>query len=161
MSADGLTEIEKQIIACVQADLPVSARPYQELAERLGLSEEDVLRHLQDLTARGVIRRFGATLRHQASGFGANVLVAWVVEPERIETVGRTLAATRAVTHCYQRAAAPGWPYTLYSMVHAADEAACRETIRQMAAAVAVETYTLLFSRRELKKTSMAYFASE
>jgi hypothetical protein len=30
-----------------------------------------------------------------------------------------------------------------------------------MSAATSVENYTLLFSRRELKKTSMVYFPSE
>jgi hypothetical protein len=46
-------------------------------------------------------------------------------------------------------------------MIHADDEAACRETARVMAQAAVVDDYTLLFSRQELKKTSMIYFATD
>jgi hypothetical protein len=40
----------------------------------------------------------------------------------------------------------------------AKSEADCRETARKMAEKAGVETYQLLFSRRELKKISMTYF---
>jgi len=43
-------------------------------------------------------------------------------------------------------------------MIHARDEASCRDTARKMAEKSGVADYALLFSRRELKKTSMAYF---
>jgi hypothetical protein len=46
-------------------------------------------------------------------------------------------------------------------MIHADDEAACRETAHQMAKAAGVDDYALLFSREELKKTSMVYFATD
>jgi hypothetical protein len=35
------------------------------------------------------------------------------------------------------------------------------ETVRMMAEATSVETYAVLFSRRELKKTSMEYFSTD
>jgi hypothetical protein len=43
-------------------------------------------------------------------------------------------------------------------MIHASDEESCKATARKMARKASVENYTLLFSRRELKKTSMKYF---
>jgi hypothetical protein len=46
-------------------------------------------------------------------------------------------------------------------MVHAGNEETCRGIARQMSQAVAVEDYALLFSRRELKKTSMVYFPTD
>jgi hypothetical protein len=46
-------------------------------------------------------------------------------------------------------------------MIHADAEAACRETAREMAQAAGVDDYSLLFSREELKKTSMVYFATD
>jgi hypothetical protein len=45
-------------------------------------------------------------------------------------------------------------------MIHANDEDACRQTAQNMSAATSVKNYTLLFSRKELKKTSMVYFPS-
>jgi hypothetical protein len=46
-------------------------------------------------------------------------------------------------------------------MIHAEDEDACRETARRMAEEAHVDRYSLLFSREELKKTSMVYFATD
>jgi DNA-binding Lrp family transcriptional regulator len=156
-----LTDLEKKIIASIQEDLPITARPFLDIARRLGISEEALLEVLRRLSARGVIRRFGATLRHQRTGYRANAMAAWQVEEERIDAVGRIMAEFRQVSHCYRRNPTPAWPYNLYTMIHAEDDAACRETARQMAAAAGVAVYSLLFSREELKKTSMVYFATD
>ncbi|MFZ0611444.1 MAG: Lrp/AsnC family transcriptional regulator [Desulfobacterales bacterium] len=153
-----LTDIEKRVIAAIQGDIAVTGRPYRRIAESLDIPEDRLLEILRDLCDRGVIRRFGATIRHQKSGFTANAMVAWRVEEERIETVGRIMAGFRQVSHCYRRNPTGDWPYNLYTMVHARNEATCHETARKMAEKSAVTDYALLFSRRELKKTSMRYF---
>ena len=153
-----LTDIEKSVIAAIQGDIAVTGRPYRRIAESLGIPEDRLLEILRDLCDRGVIRRFGATIRHQKSGFTANAMVAWRVAEERIETVGRIMAGFGQVSHCYRRNPTGDWPYNLYTMIHARNEASCHETARKMAEKSAVTDYALLFSRRELKKTSMRYF---
>ncbi len=156
-----LTELEKRIISSVQDDIDITERPYNKIAKRLGISEETFLESLKDLCERGIIRRFGATIRHQKSGFEANAMVAWKVDEERVDEVGEKLASFKQVSHCYRRNPTDKWPYNLYTMIHAKDEESCRETARKMSAETAIYTYTLLFSRKELKKTSMKYFPSE
>lgn len=156
-----LTELEKKVIASIQKDIAITDRPYLKIADGLGISEEQLLETLQNLCDRGVIRRFGATLRHQNTGFTANAMGAWQVDEERIEEVGLKMASFRQVSHCYRRNPNARWPYNLYTMIHADSEAACRETARKMSEATAVENYTLLFSVEELKKTSMVYFPSD
>ena len=155
-----LTELEKKIIASIQEDMAVAERPYRKIAQNLGISETQLLEKLKDLCNREVIRRFGATLRHQRTGFTANAMVAWRVDEDRIEAVGQKMAAFHQVSHCYRRNSSHDWPYNLYTMVHASDERSCRETARKMSDAASVKDYTLLFSREELKKTSMVYFPS-
>lgn len=154
-----LTDLEKQVIASLQGDMPVEARPFQRIAAELGIAEAQLLEILQSLTRRGIIRRFGATLRHQKSGYQANVMVAWQVAEEQIDSVGKTMASFRAVSHCYRRDPKAKWPYNLYTMVHGKDEEDCRRTAARMAEKSGVQNYSLLFSRQELKKTSMTYFA--
>jgi DNA-binding Lrp family transcriptional regulator len=156
-----LTEFEKKVIASIQEDIAITERPYLKISQALGISEETLLATLDDLCKRGVIRRFGATLRHQKTGFTANAMVAWQVGEDRIEEVGAKMASFREVSHCYRRNPTDAWPYNLYTMVHASDEESCRQTAREMAEAASVENYTLLFSREELKKTSMVYFPSD
>ncbi|MBI5552899.1 MAG: Lrp/AsnC family transcriptional regulator [Desulfobacterales bacterium] len=153
-----LTELEKRVIATVQGDMPVVGRPYAHIASQLEISEEKLLAILNDLVERGIIRRFGATLRHQKSGFHSNAMVAWRVDEARIDAVGKIMASFRAVSHCYRRDPTPQWPYNLYTMVHGKDEDGCRATADKMAEKAEVHDYELLFSRRELKKTSMQYF---
>ena len=156
-----LTELEKKVIASIQEDIAITERPYLEISQALGISEDELLETLNDLCRRGVIRRFGATLRHQQTGYNANAMVAWQVDEDHIEKVGEKMAAFRQVSHCYRRNPVDSWPYNLYTMVHAADEDSCRKTAAEMAAATGVENYTLLFSKEELKKTSMVYFPSD
>jgi siroheme decarboxylase len=156
-----LSDIEKKVIASIQQDMPVEQRPYAHIAQRIGLSEDTLLVILRRLCQRGVIRRFGATLRHQRTGYLANAMAAWKVAEDRIDDVGRIMASFRQVSHCYRRNPTPQWPYNLYTMIHADDETACREIARALAQAAAVDDYALLFSRRELKKTSMVYFATD
>ena len=71
-----LTKLEKKIIASLQEDIAVTAQPYLEIADNLGVSEKALLETLQSLCDRGFIRRYGATLRHQKTGFTANAMAA-------------------------------------------------------------------------------------
>ena len=156
-----LTKLEKKIIGSLQEDMEVTARPYLEIANNLGVSEKALLEALQSLCARGVIRRYGATLRHQKTGYTANAMAAWQVDEDRIDEVGNKMASFREVSHCYRRNPTDQWPYNLYTMIHASGEAACRQTAQRMSEATSVGNYSLLFSRKELKKTSMVYFQPE
>ncbi len=153
-----LTDLEKKIISSIQGDLPVTERPYLEMAEKLNISEEKFLEILQSLSDQGIIRRFGATLRHQKSGFNANAMVAWQVDEDRTDEVGEIMASFKEVSHCYRRDPKETWPYNLYTMVHAMDEESCKNTAKRISEKTGIEKYELLFSRKELKKTSMKYF---
>lgn len=155
-----LTELEKKIVSSIQDDIPVISRPFKELSEKTGVSETKYLEILQDLCSRGIIRRFGATLRHQKSGFESNAMTAWEVEESRVDEVGKKMALFKEVSHCYRRNPCSNWPYNLYTMIHAKDEAECVDIARRIADASGVHSYRLLFSRRELKKTSMEYFSN-
>jgi DNA-binding Lrp family transcriptional regulator len=156
-----LTDLEKRIIASIQEDMAITARPYLKISEKLGISEETLLETLRKLSERGIIRRFGATLRHQKTGFTANAMAAWQVDEDRIEAVGNKMASFKQVSHCYRRNPTERWPYNLYTMIHANDKESCRRVARRMSQETEVKDYALLFSRKELKKTSMVYFPSD
>ena len=153
-----IDDLDKRIIARLQGDIPLVSRPFAPMAEELGVSEAEVVRRIRRLSEEKVMRRFGATLRHQKSGFAANVMVAWRVPEERVNEVGDKLSSFRRVSHCYQRELCGDFPYNLYSMVHGKSEEEIRTLVEEMSAAVGLKDYALLFSRQELKKTSMRYF---
>ena len=89
-----LSELEKKVIASIQGDLPICSQPYRQIAADLGISESMLLETIEDLSQQGVIRRFGATLRHQRSGFNSNAMVAWRVEEDRVNQVGKIFASS-------------------------------------------------------------------
>jgi DNA-binding Lrp family transcriptional regulator len=153
-----LTKLEKKVIAAIQGDMPIAEQPYVQIAQELKIDESLLIKTLNDLVQRGIMRRFGATLRHQKSGFKANAMTAWQVNEDRIDAVGNIMAGFKEVSHCYRRDPKQDWPYNLYTMIHGLDEQHCRKTAKKMAAKAGVDRYCLLFSRREFKKTSMKYF---
>ena len=153
-----IDDLDKRIIARLQGDIPLVSRPFAPMARELGISEAEVVERIRRMADEKVMRRFGATLRHQKSGFSVNVMVAWRVPEERVREVGDKLASFRQVTHCYQRDLCGDFPYNVYSMVHGKSAEEVQALVEKMSAAVGLKDYALLFSRQELKKTSMKYF---
>lgn len=153
-----MTDLEKKIIAAIQGDIPVSEKPYEILAENLGISEKEFIDTLNNLNERGIIRRFGATLRHQKSGFKANAMIAWKADEDKAIEAGNIMATFKEVSHCYKRITGENWPYTLYTMVHGMDKDHCFDTAKRISEKTGIKEYSLLFSKTELKKTSMKYF---
>jgi DNA-binding Lrp family transcriptional regulator len=153
-----IDDLDKKIIRLIQGDLPIDERPFAAFAKDLGIREETLIERVRALKKRGIIRRFGATLRHQEAGFSSNAMVAWCVPEERVEEVGKALAHHREVTHCYQRRPQKDWRYNLYTMIHGASRKECHVIAGRMAREAHLSDYILLFSEKEFKKTSMAYF---
>jgi DNA-binding Lrp family transcriptional regulator len=154
-----IEDIDKKIISQIQKDLPVHPKPFALMAEKIGISEEVFIERVQHLKKEGIIRRFGATLRHQEAGFKANAMIAWKAPEDIISAMGKTLARYRVVSHCYHRAPKGDWPYNLYTMVHGGSRNECREIAERMSSATGLTEYAVLFSEKEFKKTSMEYFA--
>ncbi len=151
---------ERAALAIVQGNLPDSLTPYADIAAQTGLTEAGVLALLSRLRESGAIRRFGASIRHQRTGWTHNAMVAWVASEEEADVCGPIAAAHARVSHAYYRpSAAPDWPYTLYTMVHGRSETECLGVVEELLAAWPLRDYAVLRSLRELKKTSMTYFA--
>ncbi|MCJ7809016.1 MAG: Lrp/AsnC family transcriptional regulator [Desulfobulbaceae bacterium] len=153
-----ITEKDRKIISLIQGDIPLDARPFAIMAEQAGMEEEDFINGIKDLRKRGILRRFGATLRHQEAGFRSNAMVAWIVPEERVQQTGTILSKFREVTHCYNRIPRQGWPYNLYAMIHGGSRKECRRIAEKMSRDSGISDYSLLFSEKEFKKTSMEYF---
>jgi DNA-binding Lrp family transcriptional regulator len=149
---------DKKIIRAMQGDLPFDLKPFEVVAKKIGITEEELIKRVRELKESGIIRRFGATLRHQEAGFKSNVMVAWYVPENRVKEAGRILARFSEVTHCYQRRPQGDWHYNLYTMIHGASRKECLMTAERMARTIDVEDYELLFSEKEFKKTSMEYY---
>ena len=153
-----IEELEKKIIRYLQGDLPVTPRPFASLAEKIGIREEDLLEKTQLLKEQGVLRRFGATLRHQLAGFHANAMVAWRVPEDKVEKTGTLMATFGEVSHCFQRRIQGEWKYNLFTMIHGKNEKDCEHMAKKIADIAEINEYVVLLTLKEYKKTSPKYF---
>ena len=98
-----LSAQDKRIIKELQNGLPLASRPYQIMAARLKMPEEELINRIRYLKENGIVRRLGAAVRHQDLGFKANAMVVWDVPDDKICAAGGLMAEFKEVTHCYQR----------------------------------------------------------
>ena len=154
-----ISQLDKEIIRVLQDEFPLVEEPYKELAAKVGISEEEFLERVRCLSAEKKIRKMGAVLRHREVGFSANVLCAWEVPEERLDEVAAYMSNHPAVSHCYDRTTAEGWPYNLYTMIHARSREECDGIAKQLAEETGVSNRVMLYSKKEWKKTSMRYFS--
>jgi len=117
-----------------------------------------VIEQMRAWLAAGVVRRFGAVLRHREAGVRAGGMAVFQVDAARVDAAGRALAAHAEVTHAYRRPPMADFPYNLYAMVHGTSEEAVQACVAGMAHEVRAAAWDVLFSVREFKKTSMRYF---
>ncbi len=148
-----------RLVRTLQEPLPLTPRPFEEVALPLGMSEEEVLSWIREMLSRGVMRRFAGLVRHRKAGFRENVMVAWQVAPERTEEVGLALAREPGVTHCYERKSYPHWPYNLYTMIHAKKDLTAR--IAELSRKYDLPDYLALRTLREYKKVRLKLFIEE
>jgi len=153
-----INELDKKIIHYLQGDLPLGLRPFAALAEKIGITEEELLGKIQVLKEQGILRRFGATLRHQLAGFDANAMVAWQVPEDKVEKTGTLMAGFKEVTHCYQRRIQGEWKYNLFTMIHAKNKKNCEQMAKKIGDKVGISEYVVLLTLKEYKKTSPQYF---
>lgn len=157
-----LSETDKKLILILQDELPLVAEPYREIAQRVGMSREEVISRVKQWVDAGIIRRFGATVRHQRMGYTANCMVVWKVDGGTDPAeAGKKLAAFPEVTHCYRRPTFDGWPYSLYTMIHGSSPEDIERTLGRMKKATGLTECRELDSLKEWKKTSMKYFSEE
>jgi len=152
-----LTELEKKISMLVQQEIAIEKRPFKSIAEKLGVSEEQVLATIRSLMTKGTIRKFGAILRHQKAGFPHNAMVIWAVSEEKIEFAGHALASFKEVTHCYERTPPFASKYNIFTMVHFA-KGNQESVIKKLSQKTGIKDFEVLTSEREYKKSSMEYF---
>ncbi len=153
-----LSEKDKALIKLLQDDLPTSLNPFSDLANKLGMDERSLIANTQLFLDNSLMRRLGAILVHRKAGFTSNAMGVWIVPEGKVSEIGSMMAEFQEVSHCYQRPALPDWPYNLFTMIHGHTDQECEHIMANISAATGVTDYALLFSYKELKKSSMRYF---
>ncbi len=155
---------EQPLIAAIQAGLPLKERPYFEIGEPLGMTEQTVIQKISDLQSTGIIRRLGVVVRHHELGYRANAMLVWDVPDDRVDELGKKLSLEDDVTLCYQRPRIlPSWPYNLFSMIHGKSRQDVTDCIERLVKKLELEeiSHEILFSSQRFKQCGAKYFVND
>ena len=153
-----VTDFDIEVIRELQEDLDLEPRPFEPMAQRLGISQRELFATAETFMERGIMRRYSAVLHHRRAGFSSNAMAVWNVPSERSVEVGNLMAQSRWVTHCYERPTFPDWKYTHFTMIHATSDKQCEEVASEISSLTGITDYSLIYSTREYKKTRVRYF---
>lgn len=157
----GLTQKEIALVRRCQENIPITEDPFGDIAKELNVDEEWLYSTLRKWREDKVLRRFTTILFHQNAGYDANGMSVWQVPEERIEEVGIRMASFSEVSHCYHRPELPNWPYNVYGMLHGKSKDEVHQIAEKISKKIDIPKYSILFSEREFKKSSMKYFVPE
>jgi DNA-binding Lrp family transcriptional regulator len=99
--AKHFTPTERRLLDEFQRDLPLVPRPFAMIAERLGISEAEVLMLLERLLADGVVSRVGAVIEPHTAG--ASTLAAMAVPDWGLPQIAAFVSGFPEVNHNYER----------------------------------------------------------
>ncbi|MEE9911447.1 MAG: Lrp/AsnC family transcriptional regulator [Deltaproteobacteria bacterium] len=152
-----LTISERKAARMLQQDIPLVSKPFTEVSAACGLTTQQLFCLLKKLSGNGILRKFGAILRHQKAGYSKNALVMWSIPSDAIDDAGRIFASLAFISHCYERKPAFQGKYNLFTMIHAQDDN-ISPLINRMSQLVNNGDFLILESLQEYKKTSPEYF---
>jgi len=97
-----MDELDKKIVNHLQKGFPLSERPYAEVADQIGITENELLQRIQSLLDEKILSRFGPMYDVEKLG-GAFSLVAMKVPAEQYDQVAEMVNHYPEVAHNYQR----------------------------------------------------------
>ena len=156
-----LEELDIAVIKALQGDLPVVPEPYAPSADELGLSQEQLLAHLESMQERRALRRVAAILFHRRAGYSANGMGVWRVPEEQILEFGPLMASFRGISHCYQRPTYADWPYSVFTMAHGRSKDECDAILDSIEERTGIGERATLYSSTEFKKIRLLYFTDD
>jgi DNA-binding Lrp family transcriptional regulator len=125
-----LDALDKRILSAIQTDFPVCKRPFQTVAQNLGISENTLIEKIIDLKERKAIRRFGAVFDSHRLGFESTLVAVRIPDPHRIPLIAREINRLNEVTHNYERDDS----YNLWFTIIAENDKRIREIVEKIAA---------------------------
>lgn len=120
---DMLSPLHKRLLNDYQHDFPLSAQPYRDIADTLGVTEAEVLSAFTELSDNNLISRIGPVI--PPNHIGVSALVAMSVPEQHLQTVADIISAYPEVNHNYERE----HRFNLWFVVIASDDEHLRAVI--------------------------------
>lgn len=125
-----MDELDRRIVNELQGGFPLCSRPFAAAAEKLGMTEQDLISRLDALLAEKILTRFGPLFDAERLG-GAFSLCAMSVPAADLERVAALVNAHPEVAHNYERAHAYNLWFVLAAATRPRIDALLREIERE------------------------------
>jgi len=102
VQAQQIDTIDKQLLNEIQWVFPLTDRPYLDISKRYNISENDVMQRTSHLKEIGLIRQINAIFDTRRLGY-KSALVAFAVEPDKLNHVAEEVNKHQGVSHNYER----------------------------------------------------------
>jgi DNA-binding Lrp family transcriptional regulator len=106
------------ILDALQDDLPLVSRPWKAIADRLNITETDMIGRLNSMKDAGIIRGISPVLESRHLGLHAATLVALHVVEEKEDEIAAVISSYAEVSHNFKR----DHYYSLWFTIAAQDE---------------------------------------
>lgn len=101
-AAIALDELDKRLLNLMQGQFPIAPRPYQHVAAKAEMTEDEVMARVQRLLDERIIRQVTPIFDTRALGY-SSMLVAAKVDPEHPWRAANVINAHPGVSHNYLR----------------------------------------------------------
>jgi len=138
--------IDKKILNIIQKDFPLVAEPFNAVAEKVGISEDEVLERISRLKQEGIIRRIGAVFDSKKMGFVSTLCAARVPE-EKLKDFVEVVNSYAGVTNNYRR----NHEYNVWFTFIAPDEETLKKSLAEIRDRAGIEDIISMAGSRTFK----------
>ncbi|MET1101492.1 MAG: Lrp/AsnC family transcriptional regulator [Pyrodictiaceae archaeon] len=142
-----LDEEAKEILMELQYSFPLTTTPFKDIAERLGMSTERLIKKVKDLMAKGIIKRIGFYVNYKSIKKEA-ALVGMNVDAERLNKLVQLQIRDPDITHSFLREHPE---YNVWFVVKKEDKTEIMNYVVRLAKTLDTTKWIILFSERSYK----------
>lgn len=141
-----LDSVDKKLLNLLQWDFPLDVRPFHILAERVGVSEQNVITRIHKMKQSGIIRQISAIFDTRMLGYKSS-LVAMQIDENAIDKVAMKISEHRGVSHNYKR----DHQFNLWFTLAVPPNASLEDEVARLAKTDGVRKYRLLPTKKLFK----------
>lgn len=97
-----LDSTDKKLLNLIQADFPLTGKPYARLGQQLSIDEDEVIRRITVFKTDGIIRQISPVIDARSLGY-RTTLVAMRVSRSELDKAEGIIAGHPGVSHGYER----------------------------------------------------------
>ncbi len=134
-----LDETDKKLLNDIQWVFPLADRPFLEIGNKYGISEDEVMRRIKSMKEAGLIRQISAIFDTRRLGY-KSALIAFAIRPDKLDQVAEKINEHPGVSHNYER----NHEYNMWFTLAVPPDADMKQDLDSMASLDGVVKYRLL-----------------